>query len=431
MKPLLLPALTGQFGQWRYYQVVMCVGDIVENFGNFMQPNYRIKTVEEVEEIYSRKGVSYLLQREFDKKRLGPIKSYILSQPDKYLNNLTVAIFGGSPDWQPIDVEPALAALEADEETSASFRDSFGAIRLSGLETLFVLDGQHRLKGLREAILVKPELAEERISITLIIHESTDIGRKRTRRLFSTINRHAKPVSKGENILLDEDDLSAIITRSLIEDYPLLKGKQAIAQNKTANLYQNQYDSALTTVLAVYGITEVLIKAADIYENPKVRIRPTDEIIEVETAKVFAFWNTFFDLFPLAGKFIKGNKTVGLTRNEGGPFYLRPIGQKVVADLYQALTESKQLDFIQFITEIPADIKDGFWRFILWNPFKETVLQNESLAKSYLFYHFGLSQSKTALAALNKNYAKNAGDAKLKIGNSLNLIEKHSQKGAS
>ncbi|AMR28254.1 hypothetical protein A0257_14935 [Hymenobacter psoromatis] len=170
MKPLLLPALTGEFGHWRYYQVIMRVSDIVEDFGNFMQPNYRIKTVEEVEEIYSRKGVSYLLQREFDIKRLGPIKTYIVSQPDKYLNNLTVAIFGGNPDWQPIDVEPALAAMKADEETAQAFQDSFGAIRLTGYETLFILDGQHRLKGLREAILDKPEIGQEQIAITLIIH---------------------------------------------------------------------------------------------------------------------------------------------------------------------------------------------------------------------------------------------------------------------
>ena len=426
MKPLLLPALTGQFGQWRYYQVVMRVGDIVENFGNFMQPNYRIKTVEEVDEIYSREGVSELLQRAFDPKRLGPIKSYIVSQPDKYLNNLTVAIFGGSPDWQPIDVEPALATLNADEETTQAFQDSFGAIRLTGYETLFVLDGQHRLKGLREAILDKPEIGQEQIAITLIIHDSSELGRKRTRRLFSTINRHAKPVSKGENILLDEDDLSAIITRRLIEDFPLLKGRQAIAQNKTANLYKNQYDFAITTVLAVYGINEVLLDAEAIYENPKVRIRPTDEVIEEETAQVFSFWNKFFELFPLAVKFVKGSKAVGLTRSEGGPFYLRPIGQQIVADLYQALRISDQLSNMELITKIPANIEDPFWKFILWNPTKETVLQNESLAKSYLFYHFGLQQSKATIIAMHENYGKNAGDAKLKVGPSLNLMSKHS-----
>ncbi|AMR28256.1 hypothetical protein A0257_14945 [Hymenobacter psoromatis] len=226
--------------------------------------------------------------------------------------------------------------------------------------------------------------------------------------------------------MLDEDDLSAIITRSLIEEYPIFKGRQAIAQNKTANLYQNQYDVALTTVLAIYSINEVLLKAESIYENPKVRIRPTDQVIESETARIFAFWDKFFELFPSAVKFLKGSKAVGLARNDGGPFYLRPIGQKIVADLYQALDESNQLHFMQFIAEVPVDIKDEFWRFILWNPTKETVLQNESLARAYLFYHFGLHQSKTVLAGMNANYAKNAGDIKLRVGPSLNLISKNS-----
>ena len=165
-----------------------------------------------------------------------------------------------------------------------------------------------------------------------------------------------------------------------------------------------------------------MLKAENLYKNPKVRIRPTDDVIEAETQRIYAFWDKFFELFPLAVKFVKGSKAVGLTRNDGGPFYLRPIGQKIVADLYQALDENGQLNFIQFITEISADIKDKFWNFILWNPVKETVLQNEALAKSYLFYHFGLSQTKVALTAMNENYAKNAGDTKLRVGPSLNLI---------
>ena len=48
---------------------------------------------------------------------------------------------------------------------------------------------------------------------------------ERTRRLFTTLNRYAKPVKKSEIIALDEDDIIAIITRELVEKYPLFREK--------------------------------------------------------------------------------------------------------------------------------------------------------------------------------------------------------------
>jgi len=42
----------------------------------------------------------------------------------------------------------------------------------------------------------------------------------RTRRLFTTLNKTAKAVTKGEIIALDEDDVMAIVVRNLVENHP-------------------------------------------------------------------------------------------------------------------------------------------------------------------------------------------------------------------
>lgn len=423
MHAVALPALTGKFGQWRYYQVVMQVSTMVENFGTQVAPVYRVKTVEEVEEIYSRQGVSYLLQRAFDVNRLEPFKRYLLSQSDKYLNNITVAIFGGNPDWVSLDIKKIGGDLDLDEEGLENLVQTFGIIKLTGFETLFVLDGQHRLKALRAAIEENPEIGDESVAMTLIIHQDSESGRKRTRRLFSTINRHAKPVSKGENILLDEDDLSAIIARKVIEEYPLFTGKSVVGENKVKNLYPNQYGDKITTVIALYDVNEKLIDNSSIYANKEVRIRPEDDVIESNKEVVFQFWDTYFEIFPLAAEFILGDSSIGLSRNHGGPFYLRPIGQVVFAEIYKKLKELNKLDKLSRILTLDMNIESEFWHHIFWNPTKEAVLASESLVKYYLFYHFGFPQSSATIKTISENYKKNSGDLNKELPASKNLLQ--------
>lgn len=236
MKALYIPSITGQFAQWRYYQLIMQVRNIVEELDYLpTEVKFRVKTADEVEEINS-KYVNEMLQRVFDSNRLEPIKNYLLKQEDKYVNNLTIAIYGGDPEWYPIGLKPLVEMEEENEEQVESITKAFGLIKLRGDETMFVLDGQHRVKGLREAVLTKPDLLDEEIAVTLIAHNPDVVGRERTRRLFTTVNRYAKPVSAGESILLDEDDVSAILTRSLMNKHPILSRNNVVAQNKTADL---------------------------------------------------------------------------------------------------------------------------------------------------------------------------------------------------
>ena len=50
-------------------------------------------------------------------------------------------------------------------------------------------------------------------------HRNEDIWLQRYRRLFSSLNRYAKPTDKDTNIIMDEDDVFAIVTRRLISDH--------------------------------------------------------------------------------------------------------------------------------------------------------------------------------------------------------------------
>ena len=418
MKELFLSALTGKFSKWRYYLIIMKVGDIIENFGDESHQNFRIKTVEEVEVIYSKKGVSNYLQRAYDSRRLNPIKKYLLDQPDNYINNLTIAIFDGNPNWLGLDLNKVGDLEEQSEDNFERIEKTFGVIHLTGEETLFVLDGQHRLKALREAVIENEDLKDQEIAITLISHRQDIEGIKRTRRLFSTINRHAKPVSDGENILLDEDDVSAIIVRNLIEEYPLFKGNDVIALNKTANLSKS--DIRLTTVISLWNINETLIEHSNLYSitttrNIYLKIRPSDDKIEIETEKIFKYWDHFFKVFPNAKKFINESKNSKKNyRREGGSFFLRPIGQEIVAKLYKHMIDSNNRQAIERISEIEENLNSDFWKFVLWDPYKNKMINRKPYACNYLLYNFGLLPDKKIIE-LRNNFKKSSGEQELEL----------------
>jgi DNA sulfur modification protein DndB len=408
--PLLIPGLFANYQHWPYYQIILTVEDAVKNFGTLENPDYRLKTTDEVEVIYSQKGINNLLQRILDPKRLEPIRKFINEQPDAYVNNLTVAIYGGDPQWIPIDLKRSSLKEEIEDNTFEEIAQAYGLIKLNGDESLFVLDGQHRLKALRIAFQNDKSIGKNQIALTLITHIDNEAGKKRTRRLFSIINRYAKPVSLGENILLDEDDLSAIIVRKFIDEYPLFQGKELVALNKTADLKLPRDNNKFTSVIALWSINEMIIDPKKVYpkyvgaKKNLVRIRPEDAVIEEYKNIIFGYWNSFFDCFPNATNFV--NNVDVNTRNMGGPFSLRPLGQQVFCEFYLKMKSLNRLNEINIINTIPDDISNEFWHNILFDPIGQRIVGSKSFVRDYIFYHLNLPLTAKQQAALLRNYRK-------------------------
>ncbi len=59
------------------------------------------------------------------------------------------------------------------------------------------------------------------------------------RRLFSNLNRYAKPTDQATNIIMDEDDTFAILTRRLITDKPFFQS-DADKQRESEKIKTNQ-----------------------------------------------------------------------------------------------------------------------------------------------------------------------------------------------
>jgi DNA sulfur modification protein DndB len=195
-------------GDWHYYTTIMQLEDVAK----------RIEFADKVNEIRPGRQLSDLIQRAFKDGRAKEIGKYLLNEADHFFNALVVAVYGGDPEWMEFEVTPAAGARTSREPQNVPewARSAFGYLVLSGEETLFALDGQHRLAGIKLAVPQKATLGKERITVIFVSHKRTDAGRRRTRKLFTTLNKMAVPVNKSEIIALDEADTGAIITRRLV-----------------------------------------------------------------------------------------------------------------------------------------------------------------------------------------------------------------------
>lgn len=140
MNKLKLPSIKGKFGDWVYFNATMKIKDVANS--------QRIATVSEIAELYP-KNISDVLQREIDTKRISKISEYLRTQKDRFISTMIVAIYKGAPEWSEIRIEDSFKigdeALSEDDALYISGR--LGILSLNGDESVFVLDGQHRLKA--------------------------------------------------------------------------------------------------------------------------------------------------------------------------------------------------------------------------------------------------------------------------------------------
>ena len=178
--------------------------------------------------------------------------------------------------------------MDDTEEYLKGLDDSFGVLTFDGSQQYFALDGQHRLRAIKDAILKNPSLGKEDITIILVSHYDTPQGKEKTRRLFTNINKNAKVTTKSENLALDEDDAFAIITRRLVNEHPFLSqdGRVSIFSTQGANgemsLATQVKDSdrkAITSISQLYEMVKNL-SVGTVLDGKSSVTRPTDDDLE-------------------------------------------------------------------------------------------------------------------------------------------------------
>ncbi|MBO5614526.1 MAG: DGQHR domain-containing protein [Prevotella sp.] len=404
MKAIDIPAIRGYMGSIVYYTATFTFKQIAE----------RVNPIDE--ELYTSSSLRDQIQRSLTKNYVS-IKKYILTQKEHFFNALVLAIYDGDPTWNE---------LELDFKGIDYY--SMGFLRLNGEEKIFPVDGQHRVKGIKEAIKENPELEDEAITVIFIGHHNDKEGKEKTRRIFSTLNRYAKPVKPGDIIALDEDDTVAIVTRNLLESYPLfindnvkadLKGSKALSDNDT---------KSFTSLLTLYDTNRIIYtyyksrnnSQGKLYSSTKIseflKFRPEQEELDAFEEYLRHFWNLFCDIFPRMGDYISASddQTAAYrfrNKKDGGLLYFRPVA---LPQLIKAIFETKIRTGIELsncmlkYAQLEMCISKEPWLNILWDNRTKTMI----MKYKKIIFHILINMYDRSLLTdkekdtLAKNYAE-------------------------
>lgn len=374
---LLLPALRAKFGDWWYYVTTMTFSQVAE-------------AIQPVNEIHEKKELTTWIQREIQPERRQQIADYLTKQPQRFFNALVVGIYGGEPAWFPVTVgdSPNLKEVEVAERE----RTAFGLLSLAGSEEIFAIDGQHRVEGIKLALAATPELGAEEQCVIFVAHHTTSAGRERTRRLFSTLNKYAKPVSKAELIALSEDDAFAIVTRRFIDDYEGLSA-DFVPFTKTAGIPSGD-EVSITTVVALYDLVREISFPAGSKDRKSAEVGPPRaEQVETIYKQAAAFWDAVKANVPEIRKVCAskpGDKMANRYRTpKGGHLLFRPAGMhafvratRIMVDRGIALPQA-----VKKLSAAPMQLGEAPWKDVLWKPSTGTMLVKYGKLATNLFLH--------------------------------------------
>ena len=317
----MYPAIEATMGRWTYYIVKIKTSDLV-------------KEVQLSSDIHQDRTLDEAIQRVVNKSRARKdLVVYLHNRDDRFFNSIVVAALGGSPTFIPLRLadtpeNQAMKAMKLDQ--------SFGVLTFAGGEKYYALDGQHRLAALR-AILEpsdKPEdsfareyisetfrqgFRDEEISVIMVVQDPGEDGEslgevlKDYRRLFSSLNRYAKPTNQATNIIMDEDDGIAILTRRLISEHEFFKWtvdnpSEYLIVKTDAPKALKDGDPYFTQIEVLYDINQTFLSSAvrsakgwkltDAEVVPQKRFekiwkisRPDEGVLEEYFAELCAIWD--------------------------------------------------------------------------------------------------------------------------------------------
>lgn len=349
------------------------------------------------------KQLSDLIQRALTEGRAPEIGSYLISNKDRFFNSLVVAVYGGDPTWLEFDVSPT-QTNPTTGDVPAWATNAFGFLHLSGQETLFAIDGQHRLAGILNALKRKPELADDRISVIIVSHKTTDVGRRRTRKLFTTLNRSAIPVNKSDLIALDESDAAAIITRRLVEEHPYFSKGQVLAKYGAANLSATDSEHFLT-IIKLYDLVSYILgyltNRFDRERRTKLRyVRPKDSEMEAYYIGVKSFFETFINAIPELKRYFSAEgetakAIIKRERHELGNILFRSVGLEVFLRVANHIQEEEGgwKAAIKALTLLPRRHSEVPYLHVLYDASaKRIVIGRTRLTIALLLHMLGYEQ---------------------------------------
>ncbi|MCO8123528.1 DGQHR domain-containing protein [Stieleria sp. TO1_6] len=350
----LFPSIQGTVGTWRYYSTKMTAADLASQ-------------VKFASEVWESKALDLWIQRALnDSRAKKDISAYLARHEDRFFNSIVVAAIEGNPKFFSVSIadDPQFALIADDRMNS-----SFGVLRFDGTQKYYALDGQHRLKAIKALIeneteFVAPQgFEDEEFSVIIVVQkadESRDEFMKKYRRLFSHLNRHAKPMDKATTIIMEEDDAFAICTRRLIQEHSFFSWADGestrVRCQGTESMSVNE--SYFTNIITLYEMTIDLLSTPSRQNSDEwgdrgkkyKAIRPTDDVLDSLYDELVTYWDAILDEFSVFYTETRLMRTNLAEEHDvdseisTNHLLFRPIGQDLLAKLIRCQLNSKMTD---------------------------------------------------------------------------------------
>ena len=379
----IYPAIKAQMGDWNYYIVRMKMREVAQE-------------VQLAQDIYDDRTLSEAIQRELGEKRVkSEIVGYLARRPDRFFSSIVVAAMDGEPSWHPVEMDPDV--VPSIFSRSRTLKESFGVLSFGDDPKYYALDGQHRVAAIKllesgEAELRPPEgFEDDLLSVIVVLREEHDISEgewmQRYRRLFSSLNRYARPTDRDTNIIMDEDDLFAILTRRIITDHEFFQApgreKESFkVQTKGKNLTRGS--NHFTTLQTLYAMNEILLRTrrreTNWFEDGSgidKQFRPEEDFIDDCYQELSDYWDAILAAVPaLRDKPLAMRQhLIEEDSEEQDHLFFWPIGQELLCQIIRDLLDDEFSDGcagVQEMTEalspvnqIPFELHDPPWRWLL------------------------------------------------------------------
>lgn len=369
-KKLVIPCLRGAIGSWVTYTCLMRLSDIAS-------------LVHFARELHTSKKLSQMIQRKLEVERADDIAEYLLTNNERFFNSLVLGIYDGEPQWHTIQrLEPR--SVEAKQVEMPEYaQECLGFLTLTKQEQLFALDGQHRLAGIQKALATQTRLGDEQLTVIIVVHRPTPEGIKRSRRLFTTLNKKVKIVSKDAIIALDEDDISASITRRLVEETDFLN--ENIVNFSVGSLRDS---TSVTTLGSIYDCTQLLVA----------NYLGCSSVLQIERHKIDRpedVWRHVHDFYRLTFESVEalrnlaGNNTVTHVKKyrnsqNGGHLLFRPLGWEIYTQAVSCLLSRgfSLAESIKSVTQKDLALSGPIFKDKVWSTGAKKIVDPPSTIKS-------------------------------------------------
>ena len=403
--PTFYPAMRVNMGNANYYILAMKAQELV---GKVHIP----KEMEGWDDL----ALEERYQRDINYARVkNQIAPYLVKEESRFYGAVIVAAMGldETDCFEPLS-EVAAKGLHKSQRVAAR---TMGFLTFEGHEMLVPLDGQHRLAAIKFAVTGRDQTGKDLPEFTARSEVGNDdvtvilVGYKpdRARRIFSKVNRYAKPTTKGQNLVTDDDDFVAVLTREIAND---IIGARLVKY--TTNTLTPK-DGEFTTLSILNDCNEAILTGCFPIAKVDRTEFPEAAGMQIYRDKLHEVWNMLtekIDIFAdaLADREESGD---GRRREIRGDFLLgKPIPQACLVKAFVRLTNPptnmSREDACRCLNQLPwgitnEDIK--VWDRVLWSGGKILAKSNKVvLATDLVAYMAGERLSKDAKTALLKRY---------------------------